>query len=282
MQSHDIHWLHVEASSKCNAWCPACARNNKGFGLAPNLVEQDLQPHTLQSIVSSLPNLKVIQFCGNLGDPIASAHFIELLHIAKQSVQKIQIHTNGSLRSTKWWQQLANKLSDIDHDVWFGLDGLEDTHEIYRQGTSFKKIIANAKSFIDAGGYATWQFIPYKHNEHQVMPALKMSQKLGFKKFHLAKLYRKQTLARHFKTGQEFELLPTESLAKITNIDRIKKQPDQNQCMHLQISSIYVAATGKISRCCYFSSHEKYDTVQDFLGKATIDLSNKTCIMNCG
>lgn len=282
MQSQDIHWLHVEASSKCNAWCPACPRNSQGFGLAPGVVEQDLQPDKFQNIVSSLPNLKVVQFCGNFGDPIASAHFVELLQIAKQSVQKIQIHTNGSLRSTKWWQHLANELSAIDHDIWFGLDGLEDTHAIYRQGTSFEKIIANAKSFIDAGGYATWQFIPYKHNEHQVMPALRMSQKLGFKKFHLAKLYRKQTLARHYKTGQVFELLPTESLAKITNIDRIKKQPDQNQCMHLQISSIYVAATGQISRCCYFSSNEKYNTVQDFLDNATVDLSNKTCIMNCG
>lgn len=282
MQLQDINWLHVEASSRCNAWCPACPRNNQGFGLAPGIVEKDLEPSIFEDIVSSLPNLKVIQFCGNLGDPIASSYILDLLTIANKSVEKVQIHTNGSLRTTTWWKQLAEELSNINHDVWFGLDGLDDTHEIYRQGTSFKKIIANAKSFIDAGGHATWQFIPYQHNEHQIMSALKMSQKLGFKKFHLAKLYRKQSKAKHYKTGQEFELLPTVSLAKLTTMHRIKKIPEPSQCMHLHTNSIYLAATGEISRCCYFSYDEKYFNVQNFLDKAVVDLSNKTCIMQCG
>lgn len=282
MHLQDIQWLHVEASSKCNAWCPACKRNSGGFGLAPGMVEQDLLPDQFEKIVADLPGLKAVQFCGNLGDPIASAHIVELVQIAKRRAIKIQIHTNGSLRNQEWWQQLAGELTGVDHDVWFGLDGLEDTHEIYRQGTSFQKIIANAESFITAGGHATWQFIPYKHNEHQVLSALKMSQKLGFKKFHLAKLYRKQTVARHYKTGQEFALVPTESLASFTNMNREKTKPNPNQCMHLELPSIYVAASGAVSRCCYFSTNEKYNTLQEFFDQARLDLSDKTCVKNCG
>ena len=137
MQIEDIKWAHVEASSKCNAWCPACPRNNHGYGLADGVTEQDLLPDRFEEIVNGLPNLYGIQFCGNLGDPIASAHINQLITISKKYAKKIQIHTNGSLRNIDWWTDLAQTLANVDHDVWFGIDGLSGVHEIYRQGTDF-------------------------------------------------------------------------------------------------------------------------------------------------
>jgi len=278
----DIRWMHVEASSKCNAWCPACPRNSQGFGLAPGVVEQDLDPSRFEEIVTSIPALESVQLCGNLGDPIASAHINNIVSIAKKHVKKLQIHTNGSLRNTTWWKGLAEQLTDVDHDVWFGIDGLAGVHEIYRQGTDFDKIIENAQAFIGAGGHATWQFIPYKHNEHQAMECLKFSQKIGFKKFKLAKLYRKQTVARHYKTGKEFDLLPTDSLRQLLNIDKIKTTTAPENCMHLSMPSIYLSANGKLSRCCYMSKREQFATVEELLNNAVNDLTDQVCIKNCG
>jgi organic radical activating enzyme len=278
----DVKWVHVEASSKCNAWCPACSRNNSGFGLVPGLVEQDLTPARMEEIVSSLPNLYGIQLCGNFGDPLASAYIDQLIEISKRSAKKIQIHTNGSLRSTAWWAELAKKLADIDHEVWFGIDGLAGVHEIYRQGTSFKKIINNAQAFIDHNGQAVWQFIPYKHNEHQVKACIKMSQQMRFKRFHLAKLYRKQTIARHYKTGHEFDLLPTESMKALINIDRVKQQVEIKNCMHLSMPSIYVSADGSVSRCCYLANNEKFQNVEQLLNNVSTNLLDDKCIKSCG
>jgi organic radical activating enzyme len=278
----DIKWVHAEASSKCNAWCPACPRNNHGFGLAEGLVEQDLDPVQFESVISSIPALQGVQFCGNLGDPMAAVCITELIDIAKKYAKKIQIHTNGSLRSIAWWKKLAQQLIDVDHDVWFGIDGLAGVHEIYRQGTSFDKIINNATEFINNGGFASWQFIPYKHNDHQIKDCLRLSQQLKFKKFRLAKLYRKQVLAKNYKTGKEFDLLPTESLRQLINIDRQKKTADINNCMHLSMPSIYISANGKISRCCYFSKVDTFQTAADLLGNIKLDLSDQKCIRNCG
>lgn len=282
MQLSDIGWAHVEASSKCNAWCPACSRNNNGFGLATGLVEQDLSPYRFEEIISALPGLYAVQLCGNLGDPIASSHIDELVDISKKYAKKIQIHTNGSLRNINWWEKFASRLSDIDHDVWFGIDGLAGVHEIYRQGTSFDKIIKNAQAFIDQGGHATWQFIPYKHNEHQVLKCLKLSQEMQFKKFQVAKLYRNKTLARHYKTGQEFDLLPTDSMRSLINIDRVKITVEQKNCMHLNMPSIYVSAAGNISRCCYLAKSEGFHSTTQLLENVSTDLTDKTCIRNCG
>ncbi len=282
MQIEDIKWAHVEASSRCNAWCPACPRNNNGYGLAPGVIEQDLLPDRFEEIVSSLPSLYGVQFCGNLGDPLASAHIDQLITISKKYAKKIQIHTNGSLRNAEWWSKLARSLVEVEHDVWFGIDGLAGVHEVYRQGTDFEKIIKNAQVFISAGGYATWQFIPYKHNEHQVLECLRLSQQLNFKKFHLAKLYREQTLARHYKTGHEFDLLPTDSMRSLINIDRIKIAVADNNCMHLSMPSIYVSAAGDVSRCCYMSRNEKFQSVEQMLENVSTNLTDKICIRSCG
>jgi len=277
----DIKWFHIEASSKCNAWCPACPRNNNGFGLVNGLVEQDLTPALFEEALVNFPALECVQFCGNYGDPIASSYINELVSIAKKYVKKIQIHTNGSLRNADWWHKFANQLADIEHDIWFGIDGLKDVHEIYRQGTDFDKIMQNATSFIDAGGYATWQFIPYKHNEHQTKDCFKLSQKMKFKKFKLAKLYRKQTVAKHYKTGIEFELLPADSLKLLTNINRPNTTVELHNCMHLSIPSVYMSANGKLSRCCYLSNQDRFTDASMLLNTVT-DLSDQLCVKSCG
>jgi sulfatase maturation enzyme AslB (radical SAM superfamily) len=277
----DVKWFHVEASSKCNAWCPACPRNNKGFGLIDGLVEQDLTPAVFEEALVNFPALECVQFCGNYGDPIASSYINELVSIAKMHVKKIQIHTNGSLRNANWWHEFANQLADIEHDVWFGIDGLEGVHEIYRQGTDFNKIMQNATSFIDAGGYATWQFIPYKHNEHQTKDCFKLSQKMKFKKFKLAKLYRKQIVAKHYKTGIEFELLPADSLKLLTNINRPNTTVELHNCMHLSIPSVYMSANGKLSRCCYLSNQDRFTDANMLLNTVT-DLNDQLCVKSCG
>lgn len=278
----DITWLHVEPSSKCNAWCPACNRNNQGYGLAPFVIEQDLAPDKFEEIVSQFKNLKCIQLCGNLGDPIASEYISEIIDIAKKHSPKIQIHTNGSLRNQKWWKDLAYRLSDIEHDVWFGIDGIDSVHEIYRQGTSFKKIIKNAKAFIDNGGYATWQFIPYQHNEHQIVKCLNLSRQMNFQKFHLAKFYRPQTTARHYRTGEYFELAPSEKARALLKIDQPKTTVKLNNCMHLSLPSIYIDASGKVMRCCYLTKFEKYSTVDEMFSTVNTDLNDPTCISMCG
>lgn len=155
IKREDIKWLQVEATTKCNAWCHSCGRNQGGFGIRPQLVLEDLGTNRFEEVASEFTNLEVIHFCGTYGDAMAAHNIIELLDVAKRHCKKIQINTNGSLRNTAWWQNLASVLSDIEHDIWFCIDGLQGVHEIYRQGTDFNTVIENATSFINAGGRAS-------------------------------------------------------------------------------------------------------------------------------
>ena len=281
----DIKWLHIEATSKCNAWCPACSRNQNGYGITPGLIEQDLSVDKFKQVIEQCSKLSGIQFCGNFGDPIASNNILQLIDLAKSAADKIQIHTNGGLRSKAWWERLANNLKDIDHDVWFGIDGIGPTHEIYRQGTKYQKVIDNAQAFIAAGGTATWQFIPYAHNQHQLTDCIKLSQQYKFKKFKVIKSFRSTQDVKHWKTGKSFRLEPSD-LYKTIFFSPKKGILEKENCMHLEQPSIYVAASGKISPCCYFSEHKSFNSVNDMLHNLDIATSLNTpdniCSSNCG
>ena len=284
MHNTDINWLHVELSSKCNAWCPACPRNENGMGLVPGLVEQDLSVDRYLEVLQQLPNLHAIQLCGNFGDPIAANNILDVIDISKKFAKKIQIHTNGSLRSTSWWHDFADVLSGVNHDVWFAIDGLAGVHEIYRQGTNYQKVVDNATAFINNGGYATWQFIPYAHNEHQIKDCIKTSQQLGFKKFKLVKLYRDKKTVKHYRTGESFELLPPKEFQHIIRMPRQNTIVNPTDCMHLSIPSVYLAADGQLSSCCYFALEKKnptFDTVEELLYN-NLNLTQTTCLENCG
>jgi hypothetical protein len=102
------------------------------------------------------------------------------------------------------------------------------------------KTIANARAFINAGGSATWQFIPWAHNEHQIKDCMRLSQELGFKKFKFVKSVRKNFQGRHWRTG---EIIEFNGWSKDKNFNRreeffpIKNQVLESDCMHLKLPS---------------------------------------------
>jgi len=284
MNALDIKWLHVEPSSRCNAYCPACPRNN-GSTQKQEFIQTDLDTEKFEVVVKSLYNLETIQFCGNLGEPVIAHNFLDLIHIAKKHCTKIQIHTNGSLRNITWWKELAALLQDIEHNVWFGIDGINDIHAIYRQGTDYTKIIDNASSFINNGGHATWQFIPFDHNKHQILECMRLSQQLGFKNFKFVKSYRQQQQVNniHWRTKENVSInTPNEVihlLRKEQNIEAMSVQ--EKDCMHLSYPSVYLSALGKLSTCCYFGNIQWYDDVYQLL-ESKLDLTHHRCLESCG
>jgi hypothetical protein len=72
----------------------------------------------------------------------------------------------GKLSSTYTYTILNYEHLSRLNVVW-GIDGLEDTNHLYRQDVEWNKVMDRVKWFIDAGGHATWKWIPFLHNKHQ-------------------------------------------------------------------------------------------------------------------
>lgn len=285
MNLSDATWLQVENTTKCNAWCPGCGRNQGGYELVPGLVVEDLSTQRFEEVLKKLPKLETIQFCGTFGDTAAAANVDEHIDLAIKYASKVQIHSHGGIRSAEWWDSLAKKLQGVNHDVWFALDGLKGVHEIYRQGTDFNKTIENATAFISAGGYATWQFIPWAHNEHQILDCIRLSQKLGFKKFKMLTGVRERFNAKHWRTGQPIEILPW-SKSKQTNTYHLNPTRDTlklSDCRHLAKGNVYLNADGSISPCCYLNKQRiaEGDVLPD-IHNEILSTPDPLCLTNCG
>jgi MoaA/NifB/PqqE/SkfB family radical SAM enzyme len=265
----DIKSLHVELSSKCNAWCPSCPRSKNGYGIKDGLVPQNLVVDKLRDAINALPNLTKVQFCGRYGDPAIHPELNEILDWVIPKVKQITIHTNGSMRNTEWWAEMGRKLSKTDHRVWFGIDGLAGVHEIYRQGTEFDKVIENATAFINAGGNAVWQFIPFKHNEHQLNACIKLANQLKFTDFELVEGVRNVETARNYRTGDEYKLEPwTHDKTFNFRVNQERKLSTKN-CAHLEAPGLYITASGKYTLCCHFDPFDDrfepigFDTIEE-------------------
>jgi MoaA/NifB/PqqE/SkfB family radical SAM enzyme len=184
----DIKKAHVELSSFCNSSCPTCPRNTDGGIINPGLVPNSLSLEDFKTIFPKdfLMQLEEINFCGNYGDPLMCKDIEKILiYISRMNSNlSITIHTNGGMRDVKFWNKFALfSRTFFKFEVIFSIDGLEDTNHLYRIGVNWNKVIENAKSFIDNGGPAIWDFLVFKHNEHQLDEAKVLSKKLGFKEF---------------------------------------------------------------------------------------------------
>jgi MoaA/NifB/PqqE/SkfB family radical SAM enzyme len=155
-----------------------------GKRLNPSMPIADLTLDDYKILLEPLnkPDLTVFH-CGGYGDALASPTFDETLdYCLDQNVKLIKISTNGSLRSTGWWKDFAEKTKDSSL-VFFSIDGLENTNHVYRINSNWKKIMENAQAFINAGGNAQWNFIEFEHNYHQIDEARLLASNMGFEKF---------------------------------------------------------------------------------------------------
>jgi len=265
----EVRHIHLELSSLCNARCPLCPRNFHGYPYNFGYTETNLSLVQLQTL---LPNVFVSQLDevlinGNYGDFVMNPESTEIILWlrATNPSMKIHISTNGGARDTKFWQQLAK----LNLEISFCIDGLEDTHHIYRQDTTYQQVIKNAKTYIDAGGQAVWTMTEFEHNLHQIEEARQRSEKLNFFSFNTRPTYRNKG-AVYNRQGQKIFKLSNMDLNLPNTIDdtfvdeKIKKNRVQNNsstylskiiknitCEAKNNKSIYITSEGIVKPCCY-------------------------------
>jgi len=187
-----------------------CARNLSGGATNPNLPLVELSLDDIKKILlpEFVARLDQIYACGNYGDPIVARDCLGIFSYLRDCNPELNLcmHSNGSARRTDWWRQLAEILKIGPHYVRFGIDGLKDTNHLYRRGTRWETIMQNAQTFIDAGGRAEWDFLVFRHNEHQVESARKLADEMGFAKFYVRKTGRFKK-NDSLETSERFEVL---------------------------------------------------------------------------
>ena len=186
----NIKQIEVALTNACNAACPQCPRNVYGGKTLDNLPHLFWTLNSFKKVFTAnvLNHIQTLYFCGTYGDPLACKDLIPICHYVKESAPRIKlgIHTNGGLKGTNIFKKLATYVDTIA----FGIDGLSDTNHLYRRNVVWSKVIANATAYIQSGGDAVWDYIVFRHNQHQVSTARTLSKELGFSKFNIKRTSR--------------------------------------------------------------------------------------------
>ena len=274
----DIKDIHLELTSKCQARCPMCPRRINGGPINPliKLDEVDLETFKSWFPQSFIKQLNSLFMCGNLGDPIIAKDCLEIFQYLRQVNPEIQLsmHTNGSARSTSWWELLA--VANVR--VVFGIDGSAETHALYRVSTDYNQIMRNATAFIQAGGHAEWHLLAFEHNEHEISSCRNISNNVGFKSFVVKNTTRFEKGKFHALNdeGKTTHILyPTEKskdmMSKVTNY--ITDVAPEIKCKAQTGKNFYVSSCGKISPCCWLDFDwilPKQDSRIDYMDRISV------------
>jgi sulfatase maturation enzyme AslB (radical SAM superfamily) len=198
---------------------------------------------------------------GNFGDFVMNPESIDIIKYLRRSRHNmdIRIHTNGSARDREFWHTLGN----IGVTVLFGIDGIGDTHTIYRQDTNFDNIMRNAETFVAAGGNAIWSINQFDHNREQMPEVHALAKKIGFSEVQVRPTPRDNGPVYNRK-GQKVASIKTDwnwpdqldkSFIEI-KIAQADHQPStrntvQISCWAIRERSVYMAADGHVYPCCW-------------------------------
>lgn len=298
----DIREINIELSSRCNARCPLCVRNFLGFPYNHGYKETDLTLARIKEIVpvSVVAQLDHVMINGDYGDMLMNPETPEIIawfldHGRKPNIKDsgiiISAFTNGGARGRDFWEALGK----LNFELSFCIDGLEDTHHIYRQNTLYETVLRNAGYFIAAGGRAVWCMTEFDHNRHQINEAGIRSKELGFSKF-VTRYTGRDSGPVYDQTGRKIFVMKEETPDGNTFPDMIdeawvsthKRGP--HKVPHRKITcealtkwpvSVYIAADGTLDPCCMIGNYTKptdywgQDDIKSLRGTDTIDTLEK-------
>lgn len=197
--------------------------------------------------------LDEISLCGNVGDPIYHQNFSKLLTVCKKHSSRVKITTNGSYRSTRWWNEITSRLTSND-EVCFSIDGIPENFTQYRVNGHWNSILNGIKTCVNSSVKTTWKLIPFSFNENNIEKARKLSIDLGIDKFIVSPSSRWENndvlkpsnlelINGHYKNQKKFKLGATDF-----NIDPECKD---NQSHYINAKGFYVS-------CCFAEHHNFY------------------------
>jgi len=275
----DIEVVHIEMTERCNLACLMCERNQNGGEVNPHLKNREL---TFSNLHRAFPTyrirqLKKIYFSGNYGDPILANGLLPTIQYFKEHNKNItlSVTTNGCSRPSYWWKDLAR----VTDSVRFSIDGLSDTHKMYRQGVMWSLVIRNAKSYIDGGGHAIWDYLVFDHNKHQIEEANRLADKLGFAEFVLKEPEIEGELS---SDGPSYWWKEYKIKKKYGSFEKFLDQT-LIKCKMMFNKELYISAEGLVLPCCWLAAEMykwklpfKSTQIWDVLDKKKLNIKNKT------
>ena len=237
----------VEPTTSCNLRCPQCPSGLRSFTRETGSLELE----TYKTIIDQLYRTSGYITLYFQGEPYLNKNFNAIVNYAFQK----KMYTATSSNAHYFNKENAENVikSGLDRLI-ISIDGIDqETYSKYRIGGSIDKVIKGTQALVEAKKnlksktpHIIWQFIVFRHNEHQLEDIKKMAAEVDVDELSIktAQIY-------EFETGND--LIPTNE-----NYSRYKKDENGyrfknkllNHCWKLWSSCVFTW-NGQVVPCCF-------------------------------
>lgn len=177
------YFLMIDSSNVCNLHCPLCP-TGQGDTSRPRCF---LKFEDFKKIIDKLGDYAISILFTIWGEPLLNRDLSKIIRYTKKvkRVPFVSVFTNLNVSlSDKDLKELIK--SDLNL-ILIAVDGAtQKTYEKYRRGGSLKKVIDNTKKILEKrkelgknSPFVVWQFLVFKHNQHEIESTIELAKKTG-------------------------------------------------------------------------------------------------------
>ena len=239
--------ISIEPTTSCNLRCPQCPSGLRSFSRPTGMLEEDLFAKVIDELEKTLLYL-ILYF---QGEPYLNKDFLEMVKYASNK----NIYTATSSNGHYLTDENCKKTIEAGLDkLIISFDGIsQETYKKYRVGGKLDKVLKGTKKLVEykrkmksSTPHIVWQFIVFKHNEHEIPELKRTAKELG-----VDELVLKTAQIYDYENGSD--LLPTdEKYRRYTeNEDHfVIKNKLLNHCWRMWQGCV-ITWDGKIVPCCF-------------------------------
>jgi radical SAM protein with 4Fe4S-binding SPASM domain len=247
-----IHWgmplsMEIEPTTSCNLRCPQCPSGLRSFTRNTGMLDLPLYQKIIDDIYPELIWL-ILYF---QGEPFLNKNFLSFVKYAASK----NIYTATSSNAHYFTDEIAKEtvLSGLDRLI-ISIDGTtQDTYGKYRIGGKLEKVIEGTQNLLrwkkelnSKTPHIIWQFIAFRHNEHQIPEIKKLAKEIGVDELGIktAQIYDYQTSDTLIPENEELS-----RYTKTENGYQIKNDL-LNHCWRMWRGSV-ITWDGLVVPCCF-------------------------------
>ena len=263
------YWLVIDPCNYCSLSCPFCPTGQKRSARAKG----KLSLETFKSIVEKLGHYLIHIDLVNWGEPFLNEHIFEMVKFAKEYHVDVKIDSNLNHLNEKGATELV--LSGLDKIV-ASIDGITDqTYAKYRVGGNFQLAMDNLKLIVKKRAelkrskpYVTWQFLVFRHNEHEIREARSLAKRIGVDHIGITKAFIGDK--NWIPLTSEYSNYKIENMDSEATFEHFKKS--EAPFCSWPWEAIAINPNGSVSPCC--SVEEEKDDFGNFFDQPFEDLWN--------
>ncbi|MCA0425953.1 MAG: SPASM domain-containing protein [Bacteroidetes bacterium] len=247
-----LHWgmpfsLEIEPTTSCNLRCPQCPSGLREFSRNTGMLDFPLYKKVIDEVHEDLVYL-ILYF---QGEPFLNKKFLDFVRYAASK----NIYTATSSNAHYFTDEMAKATIESGLDrLIISIDGTtQETYGKYRIGGNLEKVMEGTRNLVKwkkklgrTTPHIIWQFIAFRHNEHQIPEIKRLAREIGVDELGIktAQIYDYQTSDEFIPTNEEL------SRYKKTEEGYQIKNKLLNQCWRLWKGSV-ITWDGLVVPCCF-------------------------------